>query len=93
MIDKKDPIYNNAVKLIIPENCLVLWNSKTLHTNTSMLGKEKKFDRLTAYITFCPRIRQSAIIKMETTAYFLILVSETEETKPAFPIKVNSTGN
>ena len=35
----------------------------------------------------------AAIIKMETIAYFLILISEIEETKPAFPIKVNNTGN
>ena len=38
-------------------------------------------------------VTMAAIINMETIAYFLILISETEETKPAFPIKVNNTGN
>ena len=38
-------------------------------------------------------VTMAAIINMETIAYFLILISEKEETKPAFPIKVNNTGN
>ena len=29
-------------------------------------------------------VTMAAIINMETIAYFLILISETEETKPAF---------
>lgn len=47
-----------SVKLLIPENCFVLWNSRTLHANTGMNKKrgEKifRFDRLTCYITFLP---------------------------------------
>ena len=35
----------------------------------------------------------AAMIKIETIAYFLTLIRETEDTKPAFPIKVNNTGN
>ena len=38
-------------------------------------------------------VTMAAIINMETIAYFLILISETEDTKPALPIKVNNTGN
>ena len=38
-------------------------------------------------------VTTAAMINMETIAYFLILISETEDTKPAFPIKVNNTGN
>lgn len=44
-----------AVKLLIPENCLTLWNSRTVHANTGYTGKETKLDRLTCYITWCPR--------------------------------------
>lgn len=44
-----------AIKLQIPENCLTLWNSKTVHANTGYTGKEIKLDRLTCYITWTPR--------------------------------------
>ncbi len=43
-----------GVKLLIPENCLILWNSKTVHANTGMTCKSKRFDRLTCYITYMP---------------------------------------
>ena len=38
-------------------------------------------------------VTMAAMINMETIAYFLILINETEDTKPALPIKVNNTGN
>ena len=38
-------------------------------------------------------VTMAAIINMETIAYFLILIKETEDTKPALPIKVSNTGN
>lgn len=65
MLNKNDPHYNKAVKLIIPKNCLVLWNSKTIHSNTGMSKKLKvpHLNRLTAYITFVPKSRQSNEIK------------------------------
>ena len=61
ILDKKDIHYKKAVKLLIPANCLVLWNSKTIHANTGMTNKlkEKHLNRLTAYITFCPKSRRS----------------------------------
>ena len=52
-----DPHVEKAVKLIIPPNCFVLWNSKTVHANTGMDSKIKKpeLNRLTSYITFFPK--------------------------------------
>jgi ectoine hydroxylase-related dioxygenase (phytanoyl-CoA dioxygenase family) len=46
-----------AVKLIIPENCFVLWNSKTIHANVGMSEKKKIYDfnRLTCYLTYFPK--------------------------------------
>ena len=35
----------------------------------------------------------AATINILTIAYFLIPISETDETNPALPIKVNNTGN
>ena len=59
VLSKEDEHYTKAVKLCIPENCLILWNSKTIHANTGMGSKEDELNRLTAYIAFCPRSRQS----------------------------------
>ena len=38
-------------------------------------------------------VTMAAIINMETIAYFLTLINEIEDTKPALPINVNNTGN
>jgi ectoine hydroxylase-related dioxygenase (phytanoyl-CoA dioxygenase family) len=48
-------ILSDGVKLIIPGNSFVLWNSKTIHANTGTTSKEITLNRLTAYITFVPR--------------------------------------
>ena len=55
-----------SVKLLIPDNCFVLWNSKTIHANVGMNKGTKKetkkvtkdINRLTAYITFLPKIHE-----------------------------------
>ena len=48
LIEEDDPHREKAVKLIIPENCFVLWNSKTIHANTGMgMMKSKEINRLT----------------------------------------------
>lgn len=45
-----------AKKLIIPANCFILWNSKTIHANIGMnKNKQDTLDRLTSYITFFPK--------------------------------------
>jgi ectoine hydroxylase-related dioxygenase (phytanoyl-CoA dioxygenase family) len=59
-----------AVKLIIPENCLVLWNSKTVHANTGMTSSEVRLDRLTCYITYLPRrTRPHNVLIQKIVAY------------------------
>lgn len=68
MLDKNDPNYEKAVKLLIPKNCLTLWNSKTIHSNTGMNKKHPNgmhINRLSAYITFVPKSRQSLETKNE----------------------------
>jgi len=58
-----DPQLENVRKLIIPENCITLWNSKLIHANEGM-SKDKKieFNRLTAYISYQPKINRSTSI-------------------------------
>jgi ectoine hydroxylase-related dioxygenase (phytanoyl-CoA dioxygenase family) len=61
---------SRAVKLIIPANCLVLWNSKTVHANTGMTSSEIRLDRLTCYITYLPkRKRPDTILTQKIVAY------------------------
>ena len=62
MLDKNDAHYQLAVKLLIPKNCLVLWHSKTIHANTGMYSRHPEklhLNRLTAYIAFVPKSRQT----------------------------------
>ncbi len=59
-----------AVKLIIPQNTLVLWNSKTVHANTGMTTSEVRLDRLTCYITYLPKkIRSKEVLERKILAY------------------------
>ena len=59
-----------AVKLIIPENCLVLWNSKTIHANKGMTKGASGFNRLTAYITYLPKsLRPLDVLEKRKQAY------------------------
>ena len=73
MLDKNDAHYQKAVKLIIDENSLTLWNSKTIHSNSPMKSKHSKgihLNRLSAYITFMPKSRQTdEIIKKRVDGY------------------------
>ena len=66
-----------SVKLLIPDNCFVLWNSKTIHANVGMNKRTKKgtkketkketkdINRLTAYITFLPKIHRTEGIRQK----------------------------
>lgn len=59
-----------GVKLIIPENCFTLWNSRTIHANTGMTTDEIRFDRLTCYITYLPRsTRPQDVLDEKIKAY------------------------
>lgn len=75
MLDGNSPWYDKAVKLIVPPRCLVLWHSKLLHTNTGMTsirGEQNNvhLNRLSAYITFAPKSRQTPeIMERRKAAY------------------------
>jgi hypothetical protein len=63
-LEKNDPHKNLAVKLIIPENCFVLWNSKTVHANVGMGSKKEiELNRLTSYLTYFPKKDRTEEIK------------------------------
>jgi len=78
----------NARKLIIPENCLTLWNSRLIHANEAIKMSKTEFqtrmsesheensnpltlfNRITAYITFQPKImRSSEILEKRIECY------------------------
>ena len=54
-----EDLEKEAVKLLIPANCFVLWNSRTIHANTGIVkptrSKVKQFNRLTCYIAYLPK--------------------------------------
>ena len=52
-------------KLIIPENCMVLWNSKTIHANEGMSKSGVELNRLTCYITYQPKHLRPENIKLK----------------------------
>lgn len=58
-------------KLIIPENCLTLWNSKTIHANEGMKKTQVKLNRLTCYITYQPKSMRSNKIKQKRIEAYL----------------------
>jgi hypothetical protein len=40
--------------IVIPENCLTIWNSKLIHANTAMSKNKNGLNRLTCYVTYIP---------------------------------------
>ena len=53
---------SKSVKLIVPERSLILFHSKLIHSNTGMAKNHPNkvcLNRLSAYITFVPRKRQT----------------------------------
>ena len=57
-------------KLFIPKNCLVLWNSRTIHANEGMTKKNKELNRLTCYIAFQPKhLRKPNYFEKRKQAY------------------------
>lgn len=65
-----DDMAHRAVKLIVPENCFTLWNSRTIHANTGMTSNTVRFDRLTCYVTYLPRsMRPESVREQKIKAY------------------------
>lgn len=66
----QDLYYGEAVKLLIPENCFTLWNSRTIHSNIGMFKPGTELNRLTVYITYLPKTTQpDKIIQKRIDAY------------------------
>lgn len=64
-------LHDKAVKLLIPENCFTLWNSRLIHANVGMSKKKVEFNRLTAYITYLPKlVRPNNILEKRLNAYY-----------------------
>ena len=60
----------NSKKLLIPENCFTLWNSRCIHANEGMKKKGNHFSRLTTYISYLPKnLRSQDILHEKIKAY------------------------
>ena len=69
MCEDKDYLQKSQ-KLLIPENCFTLWNSRTIHANTGMKKKDLELNRLTAYISYLPKnVRSNKIYEKRLDAY------------------------
>ncbi len=68
-IDPADDHASRAVKLLIPRNCFVLWNSKTIHANEGMTKpKNVELNRLTSYICYFPKEQRSEEVLQQRLA-------------------------
>lgn len=65
MLKEDSEWHNKVVKLIIPENCLTIWNSKLIHANTGMKKNTDRINRLTCYVTYLPKSLRSDHIQQE----------------------------
>ena len=76
----QETFQEKAVKLLIPGNCLTLWNSKLIHANAGMVKPKKnkgvpleqpsRINRLTAYVTFLPKsLRPEPIKELREETY------------------------
>ncbi len=71
-VDDENPLLLNAIHLLIPENCFVLWNSKTIHSSIGMdMNKGLEFNRLTSYITYFPKSLRSEDVKQKRISGYL----------------------
>jgi hypothetical protein len=65
VLDNSDEWNSKIMKLIIPKNCLTIWNSRTIHANTGMVKKGVDLNRLTFYIAYLPRSLQTEENKLK----------------------------
>ena len=69
MVDQEN-FEPQSKKLLIPGNCFVLWNSKTIHASTGMTKGTTGLNRVTAYITYLPKyLRTKEMAKKRKQAY------------------------
>ena len=71
IVCEEQPV-EKSVKLLIPENCLTLWNSKTIHANEGMEKSLQGLNRITCYVTFLPKsLRSEETRRKRINAYFI----------------------
>ena len=69
-IPLEDEHIERAVKLLMPENCFTLWNSRTGHANAGMTKQKVELNRLTAYITYFPKKdRKEEVLQKRLNGY------------------------
>ena len=65
VVDEEDPHLLDAVHLQIPENCFILWNSKTIHSSIGMETEKHCFNRLTSYLCYFPKSLRDETTKQQ----------------------------
>ena len=55
----EDTYEGSLVKLMLPKNCFVIWDSKLIHANVGMTPQKPNINRLTTYITMFPKSMQT----------------------------------
>lgn len=71
-VDDEDEHLLNAKHLMIPKNCFVLWNSKTIHSSIGMdIKKNIEFNRLTSYMCYFPKALRSEDAKLQRIQGYL----------------------
>ena len=71
VLPEDSPFQEKLVKLIVPERSLIIFHSKLIHANTGMSKKHpagQSLNRLSAYITFVPKDRQTMESKIKRLA-------------------------
>lgn len=71
LLPEDSPYQQKLVKLLVPERSLILFHSKLIHANTGMSKKHpagQSLNRLSAYITFVPKDRQTMESKIKRLA-------------------------
>jgi hypothetical protein len=73
LLPDEHPYQKEAIKLLTPERSLILFNSKLVHANTGICKKHPRgihMNRLSSYITFVPKARQTPeIIQQRVQGY------------------------
>lgn len=63
-INDEDEHLTRAKHLLIPQNCFVLWNSKTIHSSIGMCeSRGVELNRLTSYICYFPKSLRDEEVK------------------------------
>ena len=63
---------SKPVKLLMPENCFTIWDSRLIHANTFMKHKNPQtINRVTSYLAYLPRSEQTDNIRQKRIEAYL----------------------